>query len=86
MVLHCQTLFSLTIVEAILMWTSAEQVPSLQSVAPRYLKLLISSNFWPFILIYALMLFVLLVVILLFSVLTSVPYTIALSMSLLVRS
>ena len=47
MVLHCQTLFSLTIVEAILMWTSAEQVPSLYRAAPRSLKLVTSSNFWP---------------------------------------
>ena len=54
MVLHCQFLFSLTIaaiVEVILMWTSAEQVPSLHRVAPRYLKLVTSSNFWPFMLI-----------------------------------
>ena len=73
MVLHCQFLFSLTIaaiVEVILMWTSAEQVPSLHRVAPRYLKLITSSNFWLFMLISAVMLFVLLVMILLFSVLT----------------
>ena len=57
--------------EAILMRTSAEQVPSLHRVAPRYLKLVGSSN-WPFLLIYALMLFVLLLMILLFSVLTSI--------------
>ena len=43
-------------------------------VAPRYLKLVTSSNFWPFMLISALMLFVLLVLILRFSVLTSTPY------------
>ena len=54
------------------MRTSAEQVSSLHRVAPRYLKLVTSSNFWPFMLISALMLFVLLVMILLFSVLTSV--------------
>ena len=36
--------------------------------APRYLKLVTSSNFWPFMLISALMLFVLLVTVLLFSV------------------
>ena len=42
MVLHRQILFSLAIAdfaEAILMRTSAEQVPSLHRVAPRYLKL-----------------------------------------------
>ena len=85
MVLHCQILFHLAIAEAILMQTSAEQVPSLHRVAPRYLKLVTSSNFIPFMLISALMLFVLLVLILLFSVLTSIPYAVALSTSLLVR-
>ena len=58
MVLRCQILFSLVIVgiaEAILMQTSAEQVPSLHRVAPMYLK------------VTALMLFLLLVMILLFS-------------------
>ena len=53
-------------------------------VAPRYLKLVTSSNFWPFMLIPALMLFMLLVLILLFPVLTSIPYAVVLSMSLLV--
>ena len=48
------------------MWTSAEQVPSLHGVAPRYLKVVTSSNVWPFMLISALMLFMLLVMILLF--------------------
>ena len=66
--------------------TSAEQVPSFHRVASRYLKLVTSSNFWPFMLIYALMLFVLLVMILFFSVLTSLPYAVVLSTSLLVRS
>ena len=37
--------------------------------APRYLKLVTSFNFWPFMIISALMLFVLLVMILLFFVL-----------------
>ena len=66
MVLRCQILFSLVIVgiaEAILMQTSAEQVPSLHRVGPKYLKQVTSSNFWPFILISALMLFMLLVMI-----------------------
>ena len=89
MVLHCHILFSLaiaTIAEAIPMRTSAEQVASLHRVAPRYLRLVTSSNVWPIMLIYALTLFVLLVVILLFSVLTSVSFAGALSTSLLVKS
>ena len=49
MVLHRQILFSLAIAaiaDAIMMRTSAEQVPSLQKVAaPRYLELVTSSNF-----------------------------------------
>ena len=87
--LACQILFSLAItaiVEASLMRTFAKQVPSLHRVAPRYLKLIISSNCWPFMLISALMLFVLLLMILLLSVLTSIPYAVALSTCLLVRS
>ena len=52
---------------------SAKLVPSLHKVASNYLKLVTSSNFWPFMLIRALMLFLLLVMILLFSVLTSIP-------------
>ena len=47
MVLHNRILFSLAsaaIAEAILMRTSTELVLSLHSVAPRYLKLVISSN------------------------------------------
>ena len=86
MVLHCQILFSLAIAEAILMWISAEQGPCLHKVAPRYLKLVTSSNFWLFMLIPAPMLFMLLVMILLFSVLTSTPYAIVLSTSLLMWS
>ena len=82
--LHHQILFSLAIAEAILMQTSAEQVPSLYRVGPRYFKLVTSSNFLPCMLISALMLFVLLVMILLFSVLTSIPYTVGLSTSLYV--
>ena len=85
MVLHRHILFSLAIAaiaEATLMRTFAEQVPSLHRIAPRYLKLVTSSNFWPFKLISALILFVLLVVILLFSLLTSDQYAVALSTSL----
>ena len=67
------------------MQTSAEQVPSLHRLAPRYLKLVTSSNFWPFMLICTRMLFMLLVMILLFFVLTSIPYAVALSTNLLVK-
>ena len=59
-----------------------EELPSLH----RCSKQVTSSNFWTLMLISALMLFVLLVMILLFSVLTSIPYALALSTSLLVRS
>ena len=51
--LHSQFLFSLAIAaiaEAIVR-ISAEQVPSLQRVALRYLKLVTSSNSWPFMFI-----------------------------------
>ena len=51
MVLHRQVLFRLALAaipEAILLWISAERVPSLHRVSPRYLKLVTSSNFWPF--------------------------------------
>ena len=80
MVLHLLIVFSLAIAaiaEVILVWTSAEQVPSLHGVAPRYLKVVTSSNVWPFMQISALMLFVLLVLLLLFSVQTSIAYAIA---------
>ena len=89
MVLLHHVLFSLAIAanaKAILMQISAEQVPSKHRVAPRYLKLVTSSNFWLFMLISALMLLMLLVMTFLFSVLTSIPYAAALSKSLLVRS
>ena len=75
--MHRQILFSLAIAaiaEAVLMQTFYEQVSSLHRVAPSYLKLVISLKFWPFMLIFALMLFVLLVMILLFSVLTSIQH------------
>ena len=65
-------LFSLAIAEAILMQTSDQQVPPLQRITPRYLNL-VTSNFWLFMLISALMLFSLFIMILLFSVLTSNP-------------
>ena len=54
MVLHRQILFSLAIAaiaEVILMWASAEQVPSLHRIASRHSTLVTSANFWPFVLI-----------------------------------
>ena len=54
MVLHRQILFTLAIAavsEAILMRISAEQVPSSQRAAPRHLKLAVSFNLWPFVLV-----------------------------------
>ena len=87
MVLHHQILFSpviAVIAEAILMQTSAEQVPSLHKIAHRYLKTVTSSNFWPFMLISTLM-FVLLVMILLFSVLTSILYAVTMSVTTLLK-
>ena len=70
-----QILFTLAITvvaEVILKQISAKQVPPLDSAAPRYL-ILVTSNFWPFTVKSALKLFLLLVMILLVSVLTSVP-------------
>ena len=58
MVWHCQNLFNLAITataEVNLMQISAEQVPSLHRVAPKYLKLVTSPHFRPFMVIYALM-------------------------------
>ena len=69
MALHRPVLPSLAIAalaEAILRRTSAEQVPSLYRIVPTCLKLVTSYNFRPFMLISALMLFVLLVMVLLF--------------------
>ena len=88
MMLHHHILFSLAIAaiaKAILMWTSADQVPSLHHVAA-HLKLVASFHSRPFMLISVLKLFVLLVMILLFPVLTSIPHAFALSRGLLVRS
>ena len=76
MVLRHQILFSLAIaaiVEAILMRISAEQMPSFQWAAPMHLTPVNFSHFWPFMLTSAMMLHVLLVMILLFSMLTSIP-------------
>ena len=70
---------------ATLMPISAEQVPSLHRLAPRHFKLVTPFYFWPFVPMSALMLFMQLVMILLFSVLTSIPYAVALSTGLLVR-
>ena len=51
MVLHSQILLCLAIAEAIL---TRITVPPFHGIAPRYLKLVTSSHFWPFILISAL--------------------------------
>ena len=75
MVLLHHVLFSLAIAanaKAILMQSSAEQVPSLHRVDPRYLKLVTSSIFWQLMLLSALILFMLLVMILPFSALISI--------------
>ena len=81
-----QILCNLAVAEEILMRISDKQVPSRQRVAPGYFKLVTSSNFWPFMLISALMSFVLLVMTLLFSRLTFISYAVTRSTSLLVRS
>ena len=89
MVLHRLILFSLAIAaidEVSLLLTSAEEMPSLHRVAPKYLKMVTPSNFSPFMLISALMLFVLLVVILLFYMPISIPYAVTLFTSVLVKS
>ena len=54
--------------------------------APKYLKLITFSSFCLLMLVSALMLFVLLVMILFYSVLVSIPYALGLATSLLVRS
>ena len=72
------------VTDAIPMPTSAEQVPYSHRVVPRYLTLVTSSNFWPLMLISALM-FVLLAMILLFSVVTSIQFAVAPSTSLFMR-
>ena len=82
MALLRHSLFNLAItviVQTILMQVSAEQLLSVHRVAPRYLKLVSSSNFCLFMLIFVLMSFALLIMIFLFSVLTSISYVLALS-------
>ena len=52
-VLHLKILFSVAIAanaEAILVQDSVEQVPFFHRVAPRYSKLVTSSDSWPFML------------------------------------
>ena len=51
MVLLRQILFNLAIAETILMRIFAKQVSSSHRVPSRYLKLVTSPNFWPFMLI-----------------------------------
>ena len=53
LVLHRQILFSLVIPGAILIRISVEKLPYMCKVAPRYLKLVTSSNFQPSMLISA---------------------------------
>ena len=69
-----------SVVGFVLQVGGAEKLP--QALDPKYLKLLTSSNFWPFMLIFVLMLFVLLVMILLGSLPTSMKYVLVLSMRL----
>ena len=67
--LFLQTLFNIAIaaiVQAIILRVSAKQVRFLGMVASKYLKLVASSNFWPLMLMFPPMSFVLLVIILLF--------------------
>ena len=88
-VLHPKILFSLAIAAiagVILMWISPKQVPSLHRVAPKNLKLAISSHFWPFMAIFALMSFVMSVVILLLFEPTSISYALSPATNLSVRS
>ena len=66
MVLLCHILFNMAITaiaKTIMMWISAEQVPSLRGAAATYFKMPTPSKFWPFMLISALMLLALLVMI-----------------------
>ena len=87
MVLHYYILLSLAIAliaEAIQMQTSAEHVLSLHRVAPRYLKLATSSTSGR--LFYICTDARALAMVLLFSVLSSIPYVLPLSTSLLMRS
>ena len=88
MVVHRQILFSLTIAaiaEAIVVRTSAEQVPSLHRVAPRYWELVTSSC----LAVHANICTDVVRAVgqkLLFSVLISITCAVALSTSLVVRS
>jgi hypothetical protein len=71
-----QIRFSLAIADvavAILIWTSTVLVPSLDRVAPKYLKLVPSSSFSPFVVMSALVLFELFTMTLDFFILTSMP-------------
>ena len=71
-----QLVFNLAIAAvavAIRLQISAVQLPSLDRVAPKYLKLVTSSSCSPFMVVLVLMLFVLFTMTLDFSVLTSIP-------------
>ncbi|KAH3815630.1 hypothetical protein DPMN_144158 [Dreissena polymorpha] len=73
-------------VEAIRIQTSVVLVPSFYMVAPNILKLVTSPSFSPCMVMSARMSFLLFTMIFDFSVLTSIPYTPALSKSLFLRS
>ncbi|KAH3843247.1 hypothetical protein DPMN_116758 [Dreissena polymorpha] len=64
---------------AIFIRTSAALVPSLNRVAPKYLKLVTSSSFLLFMVMCALMLVMLFTMVFDFPLLTSIPYAPALS-------
>ena len=67
-------LYYLNLLAKLMVLLSAEQMPSLHSqLAPRYLKLNTSSDFWPFELISAVILFMLLVMSLLLYVPSFIP-------------
>ncbi|KAH3750731.1 hypothetical protein DPMN_185262 [Dreissena polymorpha] len=63
---------------AIIIRTSAVLVPYLERIAPNYLKLVTSFSFSPFIVMSALLFVMLFIMTFGFSVLTSIPYALAL--------
>ena len=71
---------------AVLIFTLSTQEPSYERVATKYLKEVTTSRVFPFMVVFALMLFMLFTITFYFSVLTSIPLASALSSSLLVRA
>ena len=67
-----QILINLAIAETILQ-PIAEQVPFLHRIAPGYLRLITACSIWPFMPVSALTSLVLLIMIVLFSVPSSIP-------------